>query len=129
MYAAPHDRQRNILQLADNQLARVAERGAHGEKRDVAIGDTVGIPQFVSETAQPGAQKQRDARTKRGAREDELRGGFSAGKVGGRLHTLIVSSCLTRALVHSPSQYSATSLSLPDTFPLPARPCIPCRQR
>jgi hypothetical protein len=63
MHAALHARYRDISNFADYQLARVTYGGGLREVRNFFVRNSYGVREFLSESAQPGAENQGDTWT------------------------------------------------------------------
>src|SRR5580704_4282985 len=81
MDAALHASDFDAVDLADDELAGVADSGGAGEVRDFCVGDPRGAGELVSEGAEAGAEDERDFRTQLGFFLDEARGCFGAGEL------------------------------------------------
>src|SRR5580700_3181988 len=81
MDAALHASDFDAVDLADDELAGVADSGGAGEVRDFCVGDPRGAGELVSEGAEAGAEDERDFRTQLGLFLNEARGSFGAGEL------------------------------------------------
>ena len=73
MNAPLHGSNRDAFDIADYEIPRMAYSGAAREGWNFRVGDTGGVAQFVSKSAQARAQNQSDAGAKASTRQNGLR--------------------------------------------------------